>query len=49
VRIEEIHIGTDLQQAIAAAERHHAKHGYQTWVWNVRTGETLYRVGEGRR
>lgn len=44
-KIVEIAIGANLQRVLARARRHHEKHGGQAWVWNVRTGETLHRIG----
>jgi len=43
-RIEEVFIGTKLETAIRRAKRHHSDHGFKTWVWNVRTGETLFQM-----
>jgi hypothetical protein len=42
--IEEIGIGTELEKLIAQAKKHHDKYGLNVWVWNVRTGETLFGI-----
>jgi len=43
-RIQEIGIGTDPAEMIALAKKHHAEHGWNVWVWNVRTGEPVFGI-----
>jgi hypothetical protein len=44
--IAEITIGADLKRVLARARSHHRRSGQPTWVWNVRTGESVYQIGE---
>ena len=46
--MSEIGINTDLTKAKAIARRHHSEHNWKTWVWSVRTGETLFRLERGQ-
>jgi hypothetical protein len=45
-KIVEIAIGTDLTRVLACARRHHERTGRPVWGWNVRTGESVFEVGE---
>jgi hypothetical protein len=48
-RIVEIGIGIDLDGQIAFAQRHHARTGEKTWVWNVKTGATVLMLKRDSR
>ncbi len=48
-RIEEIGIGPDPKAVISQAKLHHSEHRLKTWVWNVRTGETIFRLEPGHK
>ena len=42
--IQELGISADSLQMIRLAKNHHAEHGSNVWVWNVRTGETVFGI-----
>jgi len=48
-RVQEIGIDPDLGKVVAHARSHHEKCGQPTWVWNVRTGATVFRIGGDSR
>ena len=48
-KVEEVAIGTDLAAEIVHAKAHYARYGVKTWVWNVRTGETVHRCERSAR
>ena len=39
--IREIGFGADLKKELARVKRHHEKHGFKVWVWDIRTGLTI--------
>jgi len=43
-KVQEIGIGTDLAVLISHAKKYHDQHGCDVWVWNVRTGATLFAI-----
>jgi hypothetical protein len=43
-KIQEVGVGVSLQKMITLAKKHHAQHGWNTWVWNVRTAETVFGI-----
>jgi hypothetical protein len=45
-KVVEIAIGESLTRVLARARSHHRRSGQAAWVWNVRTGETVYQIGE---
>jgi hypothetical protein len=51
---EELYIGTDQAKALAIAKNHHAQTGQRTWLWSIKTGNTILqfervaRAGAGR-
>jgi hypothetical protein len=48
-KIQELGTGVDLRKMIALAKKHHAQNGWNVWVWNVRTGETLFGIARAQR
>ena len=45
--IKDVAMGTDLSEMLGRARRQHAIDGLKTWVWNVRTGQTVLRIERG--
>jgi hypothetical protein len=43
-KIHELEIGYKPAILIELAKEHHERHGWRAWVWNVRTGETLFEI-----
>jgi hypothetical protein len=43
-KIVEVGFGTDLEELIARARRHHEKSGHRTWVWRLRDGLTIFEI-----
>jgi len=41
--VQEIGLGHDLEAEIAFAKKYYAQHGVNVWVWDLRTGATLWR------
>jgi len=46
-RIVEVGVSADKSKRIRLASRHHSEHKLKTWVWNLRTGETVHRINAG--
>ena len=44
-KIVELAIGENLTRVLARARSHHRRSGQPTWVWNVRTGKTIFEIG----
>ena len=47
--VTEIGSGIDLSEETAFAEQYHASHGRKVWIWDVRTGQTVYRIAREAR
>lgn len=45
-KIDELAIDVNLPALIQLAKDHHDQHGLRVWVWNVRTGETLFEMSQ---
>jgi hypothetical protein len=39
--VREIGFGADLTKELSRVRRHHEKHGFKVWVWDIRTGHTV--------
>ena len=44
-KIVELAIGENLTRVLARARSDHRRSGQPTWVWNVRTGKTVFEIG----
>jgi hypothetical protein len=43
-KIRELAIDVNPEALTRLAKEHHDQHGWRVWVWNVRTGETLFEI-----
>jgi len=43
-KVQEIGFGTDLAELKALAKKHHDEHGFDTWVWSVKSGDCVFRI-----